>query len=273
MFITRHFRHLLLFLLLICFACNMTRRRQEEYLIIEEEQEKKGKSALDKDQIITSQSLGYEVRFEVYLPPKYEEMGDLPCLYVVDGPSYIKDGGMKALLDRLIQSKKIKPIMAVFIDSRDPRYPEKNRRNKEFLGNPAYLTFITDELITRIEDDYPSSPHQQDRAFLGLSFGGLMAAYVGVQASDLFYNIGIQSPSTHPFPEIYEMYEKSERLPIRIFLSTGTKNDTQSDALKFKQILEEKNYPFEYKEVAAGHNWDNWKPLLDDILLFFYARE
>lgn len=270
--ITRLTRVSIVLLLLFCFACNMTRRRQEEYIIIEEEQEKKGKSALDKNQIITSQSLGYEVRFEVYLPPKYEEMGDLPCLYMVDGPSYIENGGMKQLLDRLIQEKKIKPIMAVFIDSRDPRFPEKNRRNQEFLGNPDYLKFITDELVTRIEDDYPSSPHQRDRAFLGLSFGGLMAAYVGIKASDLFYNIGIQSPSTHPFPDIYEMYRSSERLPIRIFLSTGTKNDTQGDALKFKEIFEEKNYPFEYKEVPEGHNWKNWRPLLDDILLFFFSN-
>jgi hypothetical protein len=25
-------------------------------------------------------------------------------------------------------------------------------------------------------------------------------------------------------------------------------------------------------QKTAGHNWDNWKPLIDDVLLFFYGE-
>jgi enterochelin esterase-like enzyme len=26
----------------------------------------------------------------------------------------------------------------------------------------------------------------------------------------------------------------------------------------------------EYIEVREGHNWNNWRPLIDDVLKFFY---
>ena len=61
-------------------------------------------------------------------------------------------------------------------------------------------------------------------------------------------------------------------MPLRIFLSTGQPNDNTQANRRFKSILQDKGYAMKYVEVREGHNWDNWKPLLDDALLYFYSN-
>ncbi len=34
---------------------------------------------------------------------------------------------------------------------------------------------------------------------------------------------------------------------------------------KLRDVLKSKGYPMEYIEVREGHNWSNWKPLIDDV--------
>ena len=40
----------------------------------------------------------------------------------------------------------------------------------------------------------------------------------------------------------------------------------------FRTVLHNKGYPMRYIEVREGHNWDNWGPLLDDVLRYFYGH-
>ena len=77
----------------------------------------------------------------------------------------------------------------------------------------------------------------------------LNSMYFGIHANDVFGKIGIQSPAPHPCPDIYNDYADTEKLPIDIFLSTGTVKDKKKATRKLKKILEEKGYEFEYKEV------------------------
>ena len=147
----------------------------------------------------------------------------------------------------------------------------KNRRNKQFLCNPDYVKFYREELIPEIDQRYSTNATQPSRGMLGLSFGGLNSMYFGIHAHDVFGKIGIQSPAPHPCPGIYEDYKNQPKLPIDIYLSTGTVKDKERATRKLKKILDDKGYDFEYQEVAEGHNWRNWKPLLDDVLLRFYG--
>jgi enterochelin esterase family protein len=62
-------------------------------------------------------------------------------------------------------------------------------------------------------------------------------------------------------------------LPLKIFLSTGTPDDNTGDNRRFRRLLEEKGYQVEYIEVRQGHDWRNWKPLIDDVLLYFYGTK
>src|SRR5512135_284302 len=84
---------------------------------------------------IASQSLGYTVNYWVYTPAGYQNLKQLPVLYILDGNDFVDErmGAMPNVLDNLIADKRIEPVIAVFVDTRDPNNQQFNRREEEFL--------------------------------------------------------------------------------------------------------------------------------------------
>ena len=222
---------------------------------------------------ITSSHLGYDVQYRVFIPKHYSELDDLPTIYVTDGQDYIKSGEMPRLMKRLVGQNRMRPAIAVFIDSRDTANLSHNRRNSQFVCNYQYFEFVTKELVNKIDSDYRTSPKAEDRVILGLSLGGLNSACFGLLASDTFTGIAMQSPYTFPVPDLIGYYEKSERLPLNFFISTGARNDGRRQARVLRKALEKKGYPIKYREVIGSHDWYNWRPLLDDILVYYFPQE
>ncbi len=229
--------------------------------------------SLSANQRIESGALGYALQYRVYTPAGTENLKNLPTLYVTDGQWYISRGKMVKLLDREIEKGTIKPVVAVFVDNRDPDNLRNNRRNSQFFCNANYARFFAEELVPAITQDYPVSFNRDDRVILGLSFGGLNSACFGLTAHPTFGGVAMQSPAMHPVPKLSELYESEERRPIRIFFSIGSKNDNTAAGRRFKAVLEKKGYDMLYREVPFGHNWQNWKPLLDDILVHFFPAQ
>jgi len=58
----------------------------------------------------------------------------------------------------------------------------------------------------------------------------------------------------------------------RIF-PPGTRKDNTNTSRAFHEVLERKGYDMTYIEVAHGHDWSNWQPLLDDVLLTFFSKD
>ena len=232
-----------------------------------------GKGTVSPDIRITSDILGYDLQYRVYLPANPESLGALKVLYVTDGQSYIRNGRMPRLLDRLIDDQRIEPIIAVFVDPRDPDNSSVNRRNEQFLCNADYFRFYAEELIAAVEAEYNVVDAREGRAILGLSFGATNAACFVLRGHDVFADFGMQSPANHPIPALLPSFEKMPLLPVNIFLSTGKPNDNTRANRKFRDILQSKGYRMKYVEVSKGHSWENWRPLLDDVLLYFYGTE
>lgn len=227
-------------------------------------------STLTSDIRISSEVLGYDIQYRVYLPDGYESLEDLSVLYVTDGQGYIKRGRVPRVLDSLITAARIEPLITVFVDPRDPDDLGTNRRNQQFTCNSDYLKFFSDELIPTIENAYPAAPDREKRTILGVSFGGLNAACFGLMGHETFSGVGMHSPANHPVPGLLAEYKKAPRLPLNIFLSTGEPDDNTRANREFRRLLRDKGYPLKYIEVPMGHNWDNWRPLIDDVLLYFY---
>lgn len=222
---------------------------------------------------ITSSYLGYDVQYRVFIPKNYSELDDLPTIYVTDGQDYIKSGEMPRLMKRLVGQNIMRPAIAVFIDSRDPANLSHNRRNSQFVCNYQYFEFVTKELVNTIDSEYKTSPNAEDRVILGLSLGGLNSACFGLLASETFAGIAMQSPYTVPVPDLIGYYEKSEKLPLKFFISTGARNDGRRQTRVLQKALQKKGYPIKYREVSGSHDWYNWKPLLDDILVYYFPQE
>jgi len=228
---------------------------------------------LSEYQHVFSTHLGYELQYKIYRPAATSVDDKLPSLYVTDGQAYLELGNFKAVLDEAISAEVIKPVLVVFLDSRNPNNLEENRRNSQFMCSTAFAAFFSAELIPKISREQPVSLAREDRVILGFSFGGLNSACFGLMLSDLFAGIAMQSPASGDHVDVVrDLYEKREALPLKMYLSVGTKNDNLASVKRFQRTLESKGYDLTYSKVRQGHNWQNWAPLLDDVLLTFFAK-
>ena len=227
------------------------------------------------DVLLFSNILGYQVMYKVYTPHRYESLSDLPILYVTDGYEYLhpKMGNMVAVLDNLIAGKKIKPILVIFVDHREPVNRANNRRMRELTMNEHYMTFFIDELIPHVEKDLKADKVPASRGIMGANVGGLNAAYFAFTRPDVFGISGIQSPSFYSAPKIYKVCDTPESPRIKVYMSSGVLNDASPSTRKMKAIMENNACVYNYKEVNEGHSWGNWRNLIDDLLIYFFAPQ
>ncbi|HMV09809.1 MAG TPA: alpha/beta hydrolase-fold protein [Cyclobacteriaceae bacterium] len=237
------------------------------------EREGIAKGKMQRDILYNSPALGYQVMYSVYLPSGYNANQKYPVIYVTDGYEYLHErmGNMAVVLDNLIADKKIQPVVAVFVDHREPVNRSNNRRMTELAMNPKYLSFFSDEFVPFIESSYAVSAEPKQRAILGTSMGGLTSAYFAFTKPGVFGMAGIQSPAFWYKTEIYQVCDNPENPPVKIYLTTGVVNDAQDGARKMRDILEKNTCAYQYSETNQGHSWGNWRDTLDDILIYFFA--
>jgi len=239
----------------------------EDPALIENQNVPKG--ILKRDLLINSSILGYQITYTVYLPYQYDKIEKYPVVYVTDGYEYLHPelGKMTTVLDNLIHEKKIKPVVGVFVDNREPVNRANNRRMSELAMNSKYLDFFVNELIPHIELTYTSKSEAKNRAILGTSMGGLTATYFAFTRPDIFGLVGIQSPAFYTKPQIYSLCSNSADPQMKISMTAGLINDTSSESRKMKGVLETSSCEYHYREVNEGHSWGNWSRLIDDILM------
>ena len=126
-------------------------------------------------------------RVYVYLPPNYEqaETSRYPVMYVHDGGEYLTRARLATVLDNLIQSGDIPPLMAVMMDPVD--------RLREYWANDDYARFLEEEVIPHIDSHYRTIAHRDARGTMGASMGGLISTYLGLAYPHLFSKVGGQS--------------------------------------------------------------------------------
>jgi enterochelin esterase family protein len=236
---------------------------------------RKDGGALTEDILFFSNELGYQIMYKVYTPPHYEKHSSLPILYVTDGYEYLhpKMGNMTAVLDNLILENKIEPIIAVFVDHREPVNRSNNKRMTELTLNPKYLNFFIEELIPHAEKKLKVSGAATTRGIMGANIGGLNAAYFAFTRPDVFGISAIQSPSFYTQPQIYKICDTPESPKIKVYMSSGVMNDASPSTRKMKAIMETNACVYTYQEVNQGHSWGNWRNLIDDILTYFFAPQ
>jgi enterochelin esterase family protein len=227
-----------------------------------------------KEEILfNSRTLGYQITYSVYLPAYSGTPGNLPSLYVTDGYEYMqpKLGNMITILDNLLADKKIKPIVVIFIDHREPINRSNNKRMDELAMNPRYLDFFTQEFIPFIESRYPVEPNSSTRAIMGSSMGGLSAAYFAFSRPGVFGMAGIQSPAFWLRPQIYAVCDSADH-PIKVSMTSGLISDASEGSRKMKEILQANACQYHYLEVNDGHSWGNWRNLIDDVLIDLFGN-
>jgi len=223
---------------------------------------------------ITSDVLGYDLQYRVYVPDNVDPGEKLPTLYITDGNAYAKKGRMVKALNKGISKGKIKPVIAIFVDARDPDNLEVNRRNEQFFCKKDYVDFFTTELLPAIDQTYPTSGLRDDRVILGVSFGGFNAGCFGLMATPYFGGIAMNSPAHRQFVRyLQDQYNQFETKNLKIYMSVGSQIDNRESVRSFRKTLKRKGYDLTFSQTHHDHNWDNWTPLLHEVLETFFAAD
>ena len=149
-----------------------------------------------------------------------------------------------------------------------------------------FIQFITDELIPELQSEYTLTPAPHSHMIGGLSYTGLLAAYVALEAGDLFGSVLCQSASFWWNDGwLTQQVQTQSSLPRHFYISCG-KQETDTNVLHredllqvtsqlasnraMRDALQQAGYDVTYREFEGGHDIASWRsdlPLALDALL------
>jgi enterochelin esterase family protein len=224
-----------------------------------------------------SRSLGGPRRLWFYLPPGYPSTppasraeasltagapaGDTlyPVVYVLDGANYVEKMDVPRVLDHLIASKSIPPVIAVFSEPAD--------RQEEYSRNPKWRAFITSELVPMVDKRFRTFPTTDHRAILGSSLAAYGAVDLAVSAPSVFGLCAALAPPEQTATVVSNQPNaRAAAVSIKFFVMGGVYDSMIGGARLLRTTLDEYQAPVTYLEVSEGHNTNTFRAHLDDAL-------
>ncbi|MCK7525738.1 MAG: alpha/beta hydrolase-fold protein [Ignavibacteriales bacterium] len=222
-------------------------------------------TVISKSIYSTNVSVSYQLN--IYLPPGYDTSSSLtyPTAYFQDGAEYISLGSAVKVIDNLIDSNKIKPLIAVFVTP--------NNRNEEyaFSKRNQYRLFFVNELVPYIDNNYKTITSPDNRLVLGDSFGGNISALISYNHPEVFGLCGLHSAAF--WPNNYEALVMITSGPIKdIKWSSiwGTYESIYPELRSFRDFMIGNGCEIDWLERPEGHSWGLWRASLDRMLEYFF---
>jgi enterochelin esterase family protein len=216
---------------------------------------------------IYSPTVGSNYQLNIYLPPGYDSLSaqTYPAVYFQDGTEYINLGKAVNVLNNLIDSGKIQPVIAVFV--------KPNNRNEEYAGSlrNQYRLFFVNELVPYMDSEYKTRQAANQRLVLGDSFGGNISALISYNHPEVFGLCGLHSAAF--WPNNYEAYSLILSGPVKNIAWNaiwGTYEPLYPNMRAFRDSLISYGYNIEWLERPEGHSWGLWRASVDRILEYFF---
>ena len=212
----------------------------------------------------------------VYVPAQYDGTAPAAVMVFQDGHAYVGIDGqfrVPVVFDNLIHRGEMPVTIGVFIDPghKKAELPEKagwqpraeNRSHEYDTLSADYATFVIDEVVPRVGQDYKLTDDPDRRAICGISSGGICAFTVAWERPDAFRKVLSHVGSFtnirggHVYPALIR---KSDCKPIRVFLQDGSgdldnahgswplANQQMAAALKYA------GYDYQFVYGSGGHN-------------------
>ena len=246
-----------------------------------------------------SKILGNRRDVLVYLPRGYRRFSRqrYPVLYLQDGQNVFDaatsfggfDWGVDETAERLIQKKRIEPLIIVAIantgEDRIHEYAptrgvihanERPQRRSKGLAR-EYGRFLIKELKPYIDKRYHTKREAEFTGLGGSSGGALLTLSLGFWFPNVFRRLLVMSPSVWWDDQVIVrmVAELDEKLPLKIWLDTGTAEDGWEDARTLGDALIEKGWrlydDLHYMEIEGGeHNEAAWGARVDPALRFLF---
>ena len=250
---------------------------------------------------ISSQTLNATVKFNVYVPGRFENTNDhYPVVYLLHGltdtfRAWEQKGGMREITDDIIDSGEAVPMVIVM-----PNAGGRDVRNiwNGYFNMPgwSYEDFFFNELVPFVESKYRCGGSKQQRAVMGLSMGGGGSTVYAQRHPDLFAACYAMSPWLNSEGgragqngEKDKMYYTSEAVKefsalafmnnaddatrealrtVKWFFDCGDDDGLLNDTFELYKKMRMARIHAEFRVRDGKHNWEYWRAALRIALPF-----
>ena len=233
------------------------------------------------DFVIRSRALRRDCRVTLYIPARFRRTGSYPLLVVHDGGDFLQYAAAKTVLDNLIHRLDVAETVVAFLHPGD--------RLVEYADSTAHSRFVTQELVPRLEVEWPLMARASGRCLMGSSFGGVASLSTAVRSpttygslilmsgSFVFTDIGSDHGGGPVFDPVVKFVNRYRARPThvadRLFMSCGVYEPLIVPNRSIVPTFESAGMTVRFVEARDGHNWENWRDRLRDALSWVYPGE
>ncbi|MFZ9047056.1 MAG: alpha/beta hydrolase [Cyclobacteriaceae bacterium] len=239
--------------------------------------------------VVRSGSMDKSIRNIVILPESYaNNKSEFPVVYLLHG----------AYGDFTDWTSKVSSIQTIVDEYNFIVVCPDGGGTSWYFDSPIdslmrYETYVSEELVSSVDENYNTSVNRRGRAITGLSMGGHGAFYLALRHQDIWGAAGSMSGGLdiRPFPNNWDLlrrlgtYAENERNweenavinmvhklngKLKLIFDCGTEDFFIDVNRRFHQKLLERNIPHEYTERPGEHNWEYWSNAIEYQMLFFH---
>ena len=236
---------------------------------------------------VHSTSMNKDVPVTIILPDNYQNMSELPTVYLLHGHGDIHTAWAEKSEAEVLADQY--GVMIVMPDG---------GVNSWYWDSPidpknCYETFVAKELISYIDTHYKTKADRNARAITGLSMGGHGALYLAFRHQDIFGIAGSTSGGVdiRPFPKnwgmskwigtIEEHPENWEKYTVinlvdllkpnslKLIIDCGSEDFFYEVNCALHKKLAEAGIPHDFYVRPGVHNWQYWSNSIQYQMLFF----
>lgn len=235
-----------------------------------------------------SPKLGMNRRLTVYTPAGYESGKEkYPVFYLLHGMggdenAWTELGRAAQILDNLIAQGKAEPMIVVMTNGNASQEAAPGETSAGLKTPTTQLPKTMDgsfeeafpEVVEFIDKNYRTKADKHSRAIAGLSMGGFHSLQISKEYPDMFDYVGLFSAAILPREgeksPVYQDFEKKlkvqfDKKPALYWIAIGDKDFLYDANKQYRQLLDSKGYPYEYRESGDGHIWKNWRIYLSEF--------
>lgn len=228
---------------------------------------------------------GRERRMTIYTPSDYEESKRrYPVLYLLHGmggdeEAWVATGRVAEIMDNLIAEGKAEPMIIVMTNGctkhvAAPGYSDEGMWAPYMSGsmNGSFEAMFP-SIVEWVDSNYRTIRKAQSRAIAGLSMGGFHSMQISKEYPEMFDYVGLFSAAIFRGEEGVATYNNLEaklerqfaKAPKLYWIAIGSEDFLYDENVRYRALLDEKGYKYEYRESGDGHVWRNWRIYLAEF--------
>ena len=235
---------------------------------------------------------GRSRRMVVYTPAGYEGgKGRYPVLYLLHGmggdeEAWLATGRLAEIMDNLIAEGSAEEMIVVMTNGcmahdAAPGYSHEGMWHPYMSGSmDGSFETMFEEVVSWVDDHYRTKAQRAMRAIAGLSMGGFHAMQISKTYPTMFDYVGLFSAAIFRGEEGVEIYDDLEarlavqfgRAPQLYWIAIGKDDFLYDENVRYRELLDNMGYDYEYYESEGGHTWRNWRVYISEFAQMLFKK-